>query len=75
MLVTPRCWKQFARNRERPVTPNEKSSSLSFSKRFCCSSVMMLYAIILLTSGVMRGWFVGRMTPSMRSIGGTPAVM
>ena len=55
MLVTPRCWNTFALKRESPCTPKEKSSSFSFSNRFCCSSVMMLYAICLLTSGVITG--------------------
>ena len=42
MLVTPRCWNTFARKRLTPCTPKEKSSSLSFSKRFFCSSFRML---------------------------------
>ena len=38
MEITPRCWNTFARNRERPLMPNERSSSLLISKRLRCSS-------------------------------------
>ena len=37
--TAPRCMKTFARKRERPFTPKERSSSLSSSNRCFCSSV------------------------------------
>ncbi len=37
--TAPRCMKMLARNRERPFTPKERSSSLSSSNLCFCASV------------------------------------
>src|SRR6267154_994428 len=71
--VTPRCKYTFARNRLKPGTPKERSSSFVVSKRFRCSSVSTLYASCCVRLGVSGGCCMGVMEPSIRTWGGTPA--
>src|SRR6476620_7845132 len=63
------------RKRERFFTPNERSSSLSFSNAIFCSSVMIEYARCFVSTGVSGGSLSGMTSPSMRRSGGAPAVM
>src|SRR5258706_3228666 len=72
--TTPRCRNTLARKRDSPLTPNEKCSSLVVSKRLRCSSESRLYARFAVASGDRTSCTVGSIDPSMRYIGGTPAV-
>ena len=71
----PRCMKMLARKRESPFTPNDRSSSLCFSKCARCSSVSTVKQSAFVSTGPSAGSFSGTMLPSMRSSGGVPVVM
>src|SRR5579883_3409981 len=72
--TAPRCMYTFARKRDSPLTPKERSSSLCFSKCARCSSVSTEKQSCFVSTGPSGGSFSGTMLPSMRSSGGVPVV-
>src|SRR3984957_4174166 len=73
--TAPRCMKMFARKRDSPFTPNDRSSSLCFSKCARCSSVSTEKHSCLVSTGPSGESLSGTIDPSIRSSGGEPVVM
>src|SRR5579872_996361 len=65
----------LARNLERLLTPNDRSSSFDFSNSARCSSLSTEKHSCLVSTGPSGGSLRGMMLPSMRKSGGVPVVM
>src|ERR1700677_2385559 len=65
----------FARNRDSPFTPNDRSSSLCFSNCERCSSVSTEKHSCLVSTGPSGDSLSGTIDPSIRKSGGEPVVM
>src|SRR5579883_1663964 len=65
----------FARKRDSPFTPNDRSSSFVFSKCAFCSSVSTEKQICFVSTGPRGGSLSGTTLPSTRRSGGVPVVM